>query len=62
MVVCNIFGHEFELTNQQIKILQLLRSKGALPLREIHATLGLKVNKRGLREDLKILKIKGLVV
>ncbi|MCY4307571.1 MAG: putative DNA binding domain-containing protein [Rhodobacteraceae bacterium] len=54
-------GHKQGLTNQQIKILQLLKFKGALPLREIHATLGLKLNKRGLREDLKILKIKGLV-
>lgn len=54
-------GYQLGLTNQQIKILQLLRSKGALPLREIHATLGLKLNKRRLREDIKILKIKGMV-
>ena len=50
-----------ELTEQQKTILALLhRSDGALALRDIRAVLGPQANERRLREDLAILKARGL--
>ena len=50
-----------ELTEQQMTILTLLhRSDGTLALRDIRAVLGPQANERRLREDLAILKARGL--
>ena len=51
----------YVLTKQQKEILKLLKSRGALPLRDIHATFGVQVSKRRIREELAILKKKKLV-
>lgn len=51
----------YVLTKQQEEILKLLKSKGALPLRDIHAAFGVQVSKRRIREELAILKKKKLV-
>ena len=51
-----------ELTERQMTILVLLRrSDGALALRDIHTVLGPQTNGRRLREDLAVLKARGLV-
>ncbi len=51
-----------DLTEQQMRILTLLRrSDGALALRDIRTALGLQANDRRCREDLAVLKAKGLV-
>ena len=50
-----------ELTEQQMTILAILRrSDGTLALRDIRAVLGPQANGRRLREDLAILKARGL--
>ena len=50
-----------ELTEQQMTILTLLHRSGVpLALRDIRAALAPHVNERQLREDLAILKAKGL--
>ncbi len=59
-VIKSLHLNQGGLTNQQVEILLLLKSKGALSLREIHASLKMKTKKRKLQEDLTILKIKGL--
>lgn len=53
---------ESELTEQQNAVLALLRSSSrGLALREIHAMVGQQTNGRRLREQLALLKAKGLV-
>ena len=50
-----------DLTDRQNSILEVLRGAGrALALREIRASLGSQTDERRLREDLTILKAKGL--
>ena len=50
------------LTEQQMTILQLLRrSRNPMALRDIRAAMGMEENGRRVREDLAILKARGLV-
>ncbi len=51
-----------DLTEQQKTVLAILhRANGALPLRDIRTALGTQANGRRLRDDLAVLKAKGLV-